>query len=178
MEKQRAVFFDRDGVVNVSPGPGYVLAWEGFHFQPGVGAVLRWLKDRGWKLVLVTNQQGVAKGEMTRGELDAIHAKMQQELGPAAAFDRIEVCDHLAGECTCRKPAPGMALSAAAGLNLDLAQCWLVGDNDSDIQMARNAGIPTTVRFAGEKPAGEPAEHAVCSHAELLELLRREMGDI
>src|SRR4051812_46457052 len=122
-----AFFFDRDGVVNVSPGDGYVLRWEDFHFSDGVIEALLWLRARGFLLVLITNQQGVGKGLMTQAELDEIHERMQTELAKhGAQFDAIYACTCLATDptCTCRKPRPEMLLRAAAEHDLDLNESW------------------------------------------------------
>lgn len=164
-ERRPAVFFDRDGVVNVSPGAGYVLRWEDFHFSPGIVAALRLCKARGYALVLVTSQQGVGKGLMTRAALDDIHERMQSALAAQdAAFDALYACTCLADDpaCTCRKPSPEMIHRAAAELGLDLSRSLLVGDYDRDIQMAINAGVPVTLRVltAGE-PATVPATRSV-----------------
>jgi histidinol-phosphate phosphatase family protein len=170
-----AFFFDRDGVVNVSPGPGYVLRWEDFHFCDGVIEALAWLKKRGFALVLVTNQQGVGKGLMTQAALDDMHARMQEELAThGAAFDAIHACTCLKSdpECTCHKPSPEMVLQAAQELDLDLSRSWLIGDQDRDIQMAINAGVPHTIRVVGENPATVAAGHEISVLTELLSLLR------
>ncbi len=168
-----AIFFDRDGVINLSPGEGYVLNWEAFHFSDGIMAATKLCKDLGYALVLVTSQQGVGKGLISQQTLDDIHARMQQELAAqGAAFDRIEACTHLSGTCTCRKPSPEMILDAAAALDLDLGNSWLIGDHDRDIQMAINAGVPHTIRVLSHHQPGVAATHTVESTAELPALLK------
>ncbi|MBP7949200.1 MAG: HAD-IIIA family hydrolase [Verrucomicrobiales bacterium] len=170
----RAFFFDRDGVINASPGEGrYVLSWEDFHFLPGLREVLAFLKAQGWVTVVVTNQQCVAKGLISRQDLDDLHRRMNAALGPLA-FAATHVCPHpAAAQCPCRKPQPGMARQAAAELALDLSQSWLVGDHDRDIEFAGHAGIGHAVRFVSEKEVRRRGEFLVHSHAELLEVLRR-----
>ena len=170
-----AFFFDRDGVVNRSPGDGYVLRREDFHFTDGIFETLVFLRARGFALVLVTSQQGVGKGLMTRAALDEIHTSMQTELARhGAAFDAIHACTCLAEDsrCTCRKPSPEMIQRAAAEHDLDLAHSWLVGDHDRDIQMACNAGVPHTIRIRGDKPVKLAAEHVLDDVSALLPLLR------
>ncbi len=177
VKPRRAVFFDRDGVINGSPGEGsYVLSWWDFQFEPGSIEVLTWLKKQGYFLVLVTNQQCVGRGLITAEQLDAIHERMQAELGPKAAFDAIYYSPHLKKENSpMRKPAPGMVLAAQAEHNLDLATSWLVGDHDRDIELARNAGIGTAVRYVSEKPIAFKADHVVKNHTELLALLKKHL---
>ena len=170
-----AFFFDRDGVVNASPGDGYVLRREDFHFNDGIIETLALLKSHGFALVLVTSQQGVGKGLMTRAALDGIHAFMQGELARhGAAFDAIHACTCLADDsrCTCRKPSPEMILRAAEEHDIDLAASWLVGDHDRDIQMACNAGVPHTIRIRGDKPLKLAAEHVLDEVRDLLPFLK------
>lgn len=171
-----AVFFDRDGVVNVSPGAGYVLRWEGFHFAPGIIEALALCRARGYATILVTSQQGVGKGLMTQTTLDDIHARMQAELAvQAAAFDGIYACTHLSGTCACRKPSPEMIARAQADHSLDLTRSWLVGDHDRDIQMALNAGVPRTIRILSHHEPKVAAEFTLPSTEGLAALLRAHL---
>ncbi|MCE9520076.1 MAG: HAD family hydrolase [Verrucomicrobia bacterium] len=166
-----AFFFDRDGVVNRSPGAGYVLRWKDFHFNEGIIETLALLRSRGFALVLVTSQQGVGKGLMTQATLDEIHALMQGELARhGAAFDAIYACTCLADDahCTCRKPSPEMILRAAAEHDLDLTKSWLVGDHDRDIQMAHHAGVPHTIRIRGDEPLQVTADRVLDNVRDLL----------
>ncbi len=174
-----AFFFDRDGVVNVSPGAGYVERWEDFHFSAGVIDALAWLKQRGFVLILVTNQQGVGKGLMTQQVLDDIHARMQSELATHGAhFDAIYACTCLKSNpgCKCHKPSAEMALRAEAEHGLDLSRSWMIGDHDRDIEMATNAGIPNTIRVLGEKEAKVPATGSIHTLAELLPWLQSQIA--
>lgn len=167
-----AIFFDRDGVVNVSPGEGYVLRVEDFHLSPGIVEALSICRQRGFKLILVTSQQGVGKGLMSQHSLDAIHASMQQALRPAgAAFDGIYACTHLSGTCSCRKPSPEMIVQAQQDHSIDLSRSWLVGDHDRDIQMAVNAGVPKTIRILSHQAPGIAATHTLERTDQLAALL-------
>ena len=156
-----AVFFDRDGVVNVSPGAGYVLNWDQFRLSPGIIESIRLCKQRGYATVVVTSQQGVGKGLMSKADLDHIHAQLQSELArQGAAFDAVHACTCLADDpdCTCRKPSPEMIFAARDQLDLDLGRSWLIGDHDRDIQMAHNAGVPRTIRILNDdRPVAVPA---------------------
>jgi histidinol-phosphate phosphatase family protein len=168
-----AVFFDRDGVINASPGEStYVLRWADFHFLPDLLPVLEYVKSSGFLTVLVTNQQCVGRGLLDAAGLQEIHDSMQSELG-SHCFDAIECCPHLSGTCNCRKPSPEMILNAARLLGVDLKRSWMVGDHDRDIEMANRAGIPKTVRFLSEKSVSVPARHTVKNHRELLEVFRQ-----
>lgn len=171
-----AVFFDRDGVVNVSPGDGYVLRWEDFEFAPGIVEALALCRERGYATILVTSQQGVGKGLMTQAALDDLHARMQEHLaGHAAALDGIYACTHLAGSCTCRKPSAEMILRARDEHGIDLSRSWLVGDHDRDIQMAINAGVPRTVRILSHHEPKVQADFTLAETTELEGLLRERL---
>jgi len=171
-----AVFFDRDGVVNVSPGDGYVLRWEDFQFAPGIIEALALCRERGYATILVTSQQGVGKGLMTQEALDDLHARMQNELAlHGAALDGIYACTHLAGTCACRKPSAEMILHAQADHGLDLTRSWLVGDHDRDIQMAINAGVPRTVRILSHHEPKVAAEFTLEETTGLDALLRDKL---
>lgn len=176
-----AVFFDRDGVVNVSPGAGYVLRWTDFHFAPGIVEALQVCRQAGYALVLATSQQGVGKGLMSQADLNDIHARMQEQLArDGAAFDGLYACTCLASDpdCTCRKPSPEMLQHAAADLDLDLARSWLVGDADRDILMAHHAGVPHTVRIGDEPPCAAVATYHLPDTTRLAALLATHLAPL
>ena len=170
---QRAVFLDRDGTL--IPDKDCLRCAEDLELLPGVAMAIRKLNHHGWRAVLVTNQPVVAKGWCSEAELQRIHNKLETLLGREHAFlDRIYFCPHhpesgFAGErpelkirCECRKPAPGMLLQAAADLNLDLAQSWLIGDSTVDIQAAVNGGVrPVLVRTGN---AGRDGRYSATPH--------------
>ena len=172
-----AVFFDRDGVVNVSPGEGYVLRWKDFQFAPGIIEALALCKAKGYATIVVTSQQGVGKGLMTQAALDDIHARMQAELEKhRAAFDGIYACTHLSGSCTCRKPSPEMILRAKNDHALDLGRSWLIGDHDRDIQMAINAGVPRTIRVLSHHEPKVAADFTLEDTTRLAALLETKLS--
>jgi D-glycero-D-manno-heptose 1,7-bisphosphate phosphatase len=169
-----AVIFDRDGVVNLSPGAGYVLRWQDFHFSPGIVDALRLCRSRGYATILATSQQGVGKGLMSQADLDHIHAQMQAELQlQDAHFDGIYACTCLKTDpdCSCRKPSADMVLRAARDHDLDLSRSILVGDADRDIEMGTNAGVPLTIRIESENPHLVTATHTLPDTKGLMALL-------
>jgi D-glycero-D-manno-heptose 1,7-bisphosphate phosphatase len=173
---RRAVFFDRDGVVNVDPDPEpYVLSWDQWRWMPGLAAVLRRVKDLGYVTVLVTSQRCVGKGTLTPEGLAALHRRMQSELGELR-FDGIWVHTGVPGDPVPAKPDPGMVRQAAEALGLDLARSWLIGDADRDIAMGWAAGVGVTVRLAGLKEETVDAHHRVRSLEEFGRLLEAESG--
>lgn len=161
-QSKRCVFFDRDGVVNISPGDGYVLSWGQFEFTPGIQDVLQNARAQNWQTVLITSQRGVGKGLMTAADLNHIHTEMQQVLErTGAAFDAIYAytetvdCPHLP------KPDPEMLLTASEDLGIDLAQSWMIGDSDRDIVMGRAAGLKGCIRFLSDKTPEVEADFTV-----------------
>lgn len=144
-EINRAVFLDRDGVLNrpvVREGRPFPPAHiDEFELYPdAVGACAR-LKAAGFLLVVVTNQPDVGRGTQSRESVEAMHAKLRAAI---PSLDAIEVCFHAGaaqGEpCECRKPKPGMLLRAAAALNIELKQSFLIGDRWRDVNCAHAAG--------------------------------------
>jgi D-glycero-D-manno-heptose 1,7-bisphosphate phosphatase len=142
---QRAVFLDRDGVLNRvvvrngKPHPPSTL--EDFDLYDDAAEGCARLKTAGFLLVVITNQPDVGRGTQARQDVEAMHAKMQSAL---PSLDRIEICYH-AGErygdpCDCRKPRPGMIVRAAAELKIDLGASFVIGDRWRDIDCAHAAG--------------------------------------
>jgi D-glycero-D-manno-heptose 1,7-bisphosphate phosphatase len=144
---KRAVFLDRDGVINrsiVREGKPYPpMRVEDFELMPGVVEACEKLKAAGFLLVVATNQPDVGRGTLAREVVEAIHAKMNVML----PLDRIEVC-YDAGAAhgqpsEFRKPAPGMLLRAAREMNIALTESWMVGDRWRDIDCGVAAGCRT-----------------------------------
>ncbi len=139
---QPAIFLDRDGVICTNRDD-YVKSWEEFTFLPGAKEALRLLATLEWPIVIVTNQSAVGRRLIDRATLSDIHRRMEAEIVAAGGrIDAIYYCPHLPEDnCPCRKPNPGMFLSAANALKLDLANSIAVGDALSDIRAAARAGI-------------------------------------
>ncbi len=145
-ETRRAVFLDRDGVINRAleregkPYPPRSLSE--FEILPGVPEACRRLKQAGFILVVATNQPDVGRDMLEKRIVEAIHVEMCRRL----PIDRVEVCYHPGGEqsnCDCRKPKPGMLLRAARELGIDLAQSWMVGDRWRDVDCGYAVGCHT-----------------------------------
>jgi D-glycero-D-manno-heptose 1,7-bisphosphate phosphatase len=148
---KKAAFLDRDGVINrKAPEGQYVTRWEEVEFLPGVCQAIRLLNDSGFLVVVVSNQRCVAKGLITTGELDSLHARMRDEFAATGAtFDGIYYCPHENHPpCSCRKPQPGLLLEAARRHEIDLAGSWMIGDSSHDVEAGRTAGC-RTVRLMG-----------------------------
>lgn len=138
-----AIFFDRDGTVNRRLPDDYVKRIDEFEFLPGVADAIRMVHDRGYLAIVATNQRGIGRGLMTESDLADLHAWMQKNLQEHGGhrFDAIYHCPHdTIDECDCRKPRPGMLLSGARDLDLDLNASWMIGDSESDVDAGLAAG--------------------------------------
>jgi D-glycero-D-manno-heptose 1,7-bisphosphate phosphatase len=173
---KKAVFLDRDGVINRRPAEGqYVTCWEELHLLPGVAEAIALLVDEAYSVVVVSNQRCVAKGLLTQSELESIHARMRGILASAGAFiSAIYYCPHeLHPPCSCRKPAPGMLLTAAHEHEIDLSESWMIGDSETDIEAGKNAGCRTIrIRSLKENECESPDLHA----ESLLDAARQILG--
>jgi D-glycero-D-manno-heptose 1,7-bisphosphate phosphatase len=141
----RAIFFDRDGVINARILGGYVRHWNEFELLPGVIETLREVKRRGYLAIIITNQRGVGMGLMSEQQLHAVHEEMQRAMEREAGvkFDDIIFCTDADKSSTRRKPSPAMLLEAAEKWNIDLANSWMIGDSMSDIEAGMRAGTKT-----------------------------------
>lgn len=140
----RAVFLDRDGVIIREVN--YLRRLEQIKVLRGSPEAIRRLREAGYKIIVVTNQSGVARGYLTRSALSAIHRELKRRLGLSGArLDALYFCPHhpQAGArklCSCRKPGIGMLKAARSRFGIDMKKSYLVGDSLRDVQTARNAG--------------------------------------
>ena len=180
--KRRAVFLDRDGVINqpvVREGQPYPPAEaKDFELYDDVAAGCARLEAAGYLLVVVTNQPDVARGTQTRAAVDAMHRKMLEALPQIA---RVEICWHAGAEwgdsCDCRKPQPGMVLRAAKALNLDLNQSFLIGDRWRDIDCGHAAGCRTVfVDRNYAEQLRQPPDWTVKSFGQAVEVILHAEG--
>ena len=153
---QKAVFLDRDGTINKYVG--FLRNIDDFELMDGVAEAIKQINSSGYLVIVVTNQPVIARGEVTFAELKQIHDKMETLLGKEGAYlDGIYFCPHhphkgfegeipeLKIECQCRKPNPGMLISAAEEFNIDLSRSWMIGDGENDIKAGIAAGCHTAL---------------------------------
>ena len=136
------IFLDRDGVINRKRDDDYVKNWSEFEFLPGAKEALRMLTDKNYRLIVVTNQRGIARGLMTIEDLSDIDARMMAELLEAGAqITAIFCCPHDKDQCDCRKPKTGMFLLAQRHMrDIDFAKSVMIGDSLSDMQAGAALG--------------------------------------
>ena len=138
------MFLDRDGVVNVKPAPGeYIRSAEEFRLMPNISDWIRLFNALEFLIIVITNQRGVALGLMTEEDIRSIHKRMLNELAAnGARIDDVFYCPHGLDSCECRKPKPGLVYAARDKWRIDLGQSLLLGDSDSDQQLAATCGVP------------------------------------
>lgn len=141
---QKYIFLDRDGTLDVRPPKAcYVEKPEDFIWLPGAKEAIKKLKDAGYFIILVSNQAGIAMGRMTDEDVALVNEKMQDDLLEiGAGIDAIYYCPHgWDSTCSCRKPKPGMLYQAQKDYSINLPECYLIGDDERDIQTAENADV-------------------------------------
>jgi len=146
---ERAVFIDRDGTI--AQDVPYCSRVEDFEILPTVPQGIRLLNEQGFKVVVITNQSGIARGYFTEETLSLIHQKMKDELDKYGAWvDAIYVCPHHPDErCECRKPKPALLLQVAKEMRIALKLSYMVGDDAKDIEAGRTAGCKTILVTTG-----------------------------
>jgi len=152
-EKKKAVFLDRDGVLNREMGD-YVCKFEDFHVLDNFDA-LKELQDRGYLLLVATNQGGIAKGWYSEDELAKMHNHLKQiyhEHG--VELTDFFYCPHhpnFTGECDCRKPKPGLLLQGIQKYDIDPSQSYFIGDRERDVEAGEAAGV-TGILIDSDQP--------------------------
>ena len=167
MNRQRAVFLDRDGTINIDTG--YLYRIEDFRFISRAIEALRLLKSHGYKLIVVTNQSGVARGFYKESDIIRLHAYINQRLKQEGAdIDHFYYCPHhpeaavtaYRQVCSCRKPEPGLLLRAAAEHPIDMASSYCIGDKCRDVIAGKRAGCRTLLIIPEAQSLSPKAIHS------------------
>jgi D-glycero-D-manno-heptose 1,7-bisphosphate phosphatase len=171
----RTVFLDRDGVLNRKMPEGqYVTSWHHFELLPGVPQAIARLNQAGLRVLVVTNQRGIALGLYTAADVEHIHNQLQATLAKSGAhdargphIDAFYFCPHDKGQCNCRKPLPGLFKQAQAQFpGIDSATSVIIGDSLSDIEFGHNLGMKT-VFIEGHESHREHQKPGASKAAEL-----------
>jgi D-glycero-D-manno-heptose 1,7-bisphosphate phosphatase len=171
---RRAVFLDRDGVINraiVRNGRPYPpLNLSALEILPGVSEALHFLHEAGWLLIVVSNQPDVARGTAKLADVEAINQHLQKCL----PIDEFRICYHDSIDmCNCRKPLPGALLSAAITHGIDLASSYMIGDRWRDTEAGERAGCKTIfLDYGYDEKQPEKYSHRVRSLAEAVDIIR------
>ncbi|EWH11191.1 D,D-heptose 1,7-bisphosphate phosphatase [Catenovulum agarivorans DS-2] len=176
MSLKPALFLDRDGVINLDTG--YTHKISDVKFCSGIFSLCQQAQDLAYKIVVVTNQSGIARGLYTEEDVKILHHWMQQAFSQRGIkLEHFYYCPHhpdyggtqYQHNCLCRKPQPGMLKRAARELQLDLTQSVMVGDKISDMQAAESAGVPMRILVSADKslPQAYPATDVVSAPAHI-----------
>ena len=147
--QQKALFLDRDGVINIEKE--YLYRQEDFEFIDGIFDLCRHYQKLGYLIFIVTNQSGIARGFYSEEDFAKLTAWMLGEFAKRGVkITKVYHCPHhpkLSGECSCRKPKPGMLLDAAKEFDIDLKNSIIIGDKERDIEAGLNAGLKESYLF-------------------------------
>jgi D-glycero-D-manno-heptose 1,7-bisphosphate phosphatase len=169
----RTVFLDRDGTINRGAAEGdYIRSPEEVELLPGAAEAIRILNQLPAKVVVVTNQRGIALGLMSEDDLAAVNARLEQLLtAEGARLDAILHCPHGKDECECRKPGPGMFERAAREVpGASLEGAAMIGDSPLDVEAGNRLGL-TTIRLGPSAPGNPEPDFEAADLAEAVELL-------
>lgn len=148
----KALFLDRDGTINIDTGHLYKI--EDFEFIDGMPELIKKYNDLGYKIIVITNQAGIAKKYYTEEDVNKLHKYINESLeNDGAHIDAFYFCPHhpdFTGECKCRKPNPGMILRAVKDFDINLEESILIGDKETDIEAGIKAGIKRLVLLGDE----------------------------
>lgn len=164
----RTVFLDRDGVINRKAAEGeYVAHWGDFHFLPGAEAAIAALNRSGRRVIVVTNQRGIARGRYTAADVEGIHAQLLLDLmAQGARIDAFYYCPHDKNECECRKPKTGMFEQAFRDFpEASVSTSVIIGDSLSDIEAAQKLGM-RSIFIEGDPETQKPGAAKAASGAE------------
>lgn len=156
--KQKAIFFDRDGTINVEKG--YLYKTEEFEFIEGAVEALRMAQNAGYKLIIITNQSGIARGYYTEEEFLELNKWMMETLaGKGVRIERVYYCPHYPHakikeysiDCNCRKPKRGLYMQAISDFDLDISACYVIGDKIRDCSICEKGGCKGFLIAENEK---------------------------
>ena len=142
----KAIFLDRDGVIN-QERKDYVKKLDEFRILDKTSDAINIIKNRGFLVIIITNQSAISRKLLSVETLNKIHEKLQSYLEKyGTSFDGVYFCPHIPSEnCECRKPKPGMFIEAKDKYNISMKDSWMIGDSESDIKAANAAGISKTI---------------------------------
>ncbi len=164
----KALFLDRDGVINVEKD--YLYKIEDFEFIEGIFELCKYYQERGYEIFVVTNQSGIARGYYNEKDFKILSFWMIQEFAKEnIEIKKVYFCPHhpdISGECECRKPHPGMLLEANKEFGVDLKNSILIGDKERDIAAALNAGVKETYFFDEAKSVTDSKATKIVSKLE------------
>ena len=171
-QKNKAVFFDRDGVINIDKS--YLYKIKDFEFCDGIFDLMNYLKSLGYKFFIVTNQSGIARGYYSEEDFKRLTLWMINEFKKnSITIEKVYYCPHAPDDkCECRKPKPTMIKDALLSYDIDPVLSWMIGDKISDIKAADNAGITNTILLSQKKEKNPEAKYNVQSLYDIINIIK------
>ncbi|MFH1459088.1 MAG: HAD family hydrolase [Candidatus Omnitrophota bacterium] len=148
---EKVIFLDRDGVINKNVKYEYVTSWAKFNFLPNVFEALKLLKDNEFKVIIISNQQGVGKGLYTEAALADMTERMLARIqSRGGKIHSVHYCPHLKeADCVCRKPKVGLFKQALVGKSVDIKNTFFIGDTERDVETGKKLGCRTILVLSG-----------------------------
>ncbi|MBI2596225.1 HAD family hydrolase [Candidatus Daviesbacteria bacterium] len=146
--EKKALFLDRDGVINKKPPEhDYVKSWDEFELLPDVISAVLLARDKGYFVIVISNQRGISRKLMRTEVVDGIHKNLNEILKRNGTYiDAFYLCPHdIPDNCECRKPKPGLIMKAALDFDIDLGKSFYIGDSQTDYQAGVAAGVRTAL---------------------------------
>lgn len=172
-QKSKALFLDRDGVINIDHGYTYKI--EEFKFYDEIFNLLRHAQKLGYKLFIVTNQSGIARGYYSEQDFKRLTLWMLKEFEKnGIKIEKVYYCPHLPEDnCECRKPNPKMIKDAIDEFDIDPKSSWMIGDKPSDIEAAKNAGVQNTILISTKNEKNSLAKYSVRSLYDIIKIINK-----
>lgn len=169
--KPKALFLDRDGIINVDHG--YVSKIEDFEFNEGIFETLLSLQSLGFLLIIVTNQSGIGRGYYSEEAYMELTSYMVESFAKEGIkIDAVYHCPHTPDDdCKCRKPRTGMLKAAKKQFKIEMKNSWMVGDKESDMLVGKNAGVLNRI-FVSTKGTSKEASYNVKTIGKIVEILK------
>ncbi len=171
-QKNKAVFLDRDGVINIDKS--YLYKKEDFIFCDGIFELLKYVTKLGYELFIITNQSGIARGYYNEDDFQKLTLWMLKEFEKKdIKIKKVYYCPHLPEDgCECRKPKPKMIQDAIKEFDLNPKNSWMIGDKSSDIEAAKNAGVKNSILISAQNKKKSSAKYIVQSLYDIIKIIK------
>lgn len=171
-QRSKALFLDRDGVINVDKS--YLYKKEDFVFCDGIFELLKYAQNLGYRLFVITNQSGIARGYYSEDDFKRLTSWMLKEFEKKGiTIQKVYHCPHLPEDnCKCRKPEPKMIEDAISEFGIEPATSWMIGDKPSDMEAAKNAGIQNTILVSTQNKKTPLAKYSVQSLYDIIDIIK------
>ncbi len=171
-QKNKAVFLDRDGVINIDKS--YLYKKEDFVFCDGIFELLKYVTDLGYELFIITNQSGIARGYYNEDDFQKLTLWMLEEFEKKdIKIKQVYYCPHSPEDkCECRKPKPKMIQNAIKEFSIDPKNSWMIGDKLSDIEAAKSAGVQNNILISTQNKKKSSAKYIVQSLYDIIKIIK------